>query len=797
MLMEFLLNRSTAGFNNGMHVDKPQKFPSKTQDLLKIERCSRSGVFGLSDKGFSALYSFSDINYKGESDESNAVTLLHLAKVYNALSPDDFKVIIENKPQSASELQKGYLFQPSAIAEGLPDEDIQLAEEYDRLILQRSETGRRGLKQEHYLLVRTRRNGMEAAEAHFVEVDNQLRRDFSLIGSQLKQLTAEQRVDMLHDFFRPGENWHFHYDAARKEKRNFLNDIAPTAIKPGEKELYIDGKFYRFLYVKKWPVSGIEDRFIGELTGLPYRMIVTIDCAPIRTEDTNKRLESMYMAIEQSIYKEKQNAAKNGVVAGDNYYKQTQSDKIRSTMDSMAETGEKMFFTGLTVGLVADSMDELNEMTETVISTASGYEIGLEISALTQIEAMLTALPIGFRQTGRMRTLLSQRVAALMPFYSLNADDFKGLYYGQNTVSKRGIFLDRHLYGHGFTFGSTGSGKSFINKFVDQQMALREPDTLFYFIDPQREKNEFVQRNRGTYVEFGVTSKLRMNPLEASADDLSSYDRRLEFVARKINFVTALVQMTMVDQPVDIIYRNLINRCVTALYESWTDFSRQPQLEDLYKVILSQPEEEAKGLALVMESLIAGPLSIFNCQSSVDMTGRVMGFGFRELSDDLMGASLLIVMEYLSHQLMVNHEAGKFTYVSVEEFRYIANYPIAAKYFENWFSMVRKFSGMIMCATQNIASVVKNKTMETMVNNAPFTMLLRQQQADIDLFSQVTGVEVEKLQPLLTAPTGTGLIRMGKSILPFENIVETDSVFYKMYNTDDNAKKKALEERKM
>lgn len=784
-----------SNFNAYMHAEKGVPFPASCQKMLQIQAITREGIMALPNRRFSALWKFSDINYRGQSDDHNAGVILQLGNIYDAI-PDDFKIIIHNRNQSDEELEKGYLF---GTKYALPMQK-KVAQAFDQLILDRIQEGRKGLKQDKYILATTTRSNVEAASAHFVELDTQLSSKFASLGSSLARMDCAERVKLLHDYFHPeNPEYRFDFDAAKKERRDALNDIVPSGIRPGDNELQIDGRFYRFLYVRKWPESGVDDRFIAELTNLPYPMFVTLDFAPIPPEATNSRLERMYMQIEQSIYNEKSRAARNGVVASDNFYKQKESDEIRSTMASISQRGESMLFSGMTVGISADSIEELKTITESCQSTAQSYGFILDIAWLRQIESMVTALPIGLRQTRNMRTLLSQNAAALMPFATRDVADRKGLYYGQNSSSKQPIFHNRHQgnNAHGFTFGETGSGKSMENKFADQQEVLRDgEDTVFYFIDPQREKQEFVEMNGGAYVTFAITSNNRMNPLEYSPEDVAGYEQQTKFLARKINFLIALVQMNM-DISMSGIYKNIITRCTTQMYESWfcTLHPKQPQLEDFYMLLKKQEEPEAREIAMALESMIYGPLAIFNCQTTVDMNNHIIGFGFNELSDDLMGASLLTIMEFMSHQLYVNHNAGHTTYISVEEFRYVTKYKVALEYFQDWYSMVRKFSGMIMATTQNIASVAQDEIMKTMINNASFLVLMAQKRSDIELLSEITGIDLEKLSPLLTASAGTGLIKVGSDLIPFDNRIPEDNLLYQLWNTDDNAKKKARLER--
>ena len=64
-----------------------------------------------------------------------------------------------------------------------------------------------------------------------------------------------------------------------------------------------------------------------------------------------------------------------------------------------------------------------------------------------------------------------------------------------------------------------------------------------------------------------------------------------------------------------------IDRCVRKLY---IDIARSkdkyiPVMSDFYDILMAQPEDEAKDIALSLELFINGSLNIFNHQTNVDV----------------------------------------------------------------------------------------------------------------------------------------------------------------------------------
>ncbi len=60
-----------------------------------------------------------------------------------------------------------------------------------------------------------------------------------------------------------------------------------------------------------------------------------------------------------------------------------------------------------------------------------------------------------------------------------------------------------------------------------------------------------------------------------------------------------------------------------------------PTLKDMYRQLMLQPEEEARGLALSSELFINGSLNTFAQPTNVNKKNRIMDYDIRELGNSL------------------------------------------------------------------------------------------------------------------------------------------------------------------
>ena len=62
---------------------------------------------------------------------------------------------------------------------------------------------------------------------------------------------------------------------------------------------------------------------------------------------------------------------------------------------------------------------------------------------------------------------------------------------------------------------------------------------------------------------------------------------------------------------------------------------KQKTLHDYYDILVSQPEMEAKELALSLELFIGGSLNIFAHETNVDIDNRFLVYGIRDMGKEL------------------------------------------------------------------------------------------------------------------------------------------------------------------
>lgn len=451
------------------------------------------------------------------------------------------------------------------------------------------------------------------------------------------------------------------------------------------------------------------------------------------------------------------------------------------------EEEQCLFYVAVTLIIVAESKEELESVTETVETIGKRNSVTIDTHYLKQREALNTALPIGVRQVETMRTMLTQSVAVLMPFNVQELNAVGGNYYGINQISKNINVGNRKglINGNGFIFGVPGSGKSFFAKQEMGNVFLNTPDDVIV-IDPMNEYFDIADTFGGAIVNLSAYTKNYVNPLAADLAHMNERGIR-DVIADKSEFMLSLCDQ-LLGNALNQKHHSIIDRCIRELYMRAWKVKKVPVMTDFYHILKSQKEMEAQELALSLELFVEGSLNIFNHQTNVDVDNRFTVYGIQDLGSQLAPVAMLVMMEAIQQRIIDNGKRGRATWLYIDECHVLLNSDYSATYLQQLWKKVRKQGGLCTGITQNVVDLLQNYIAMTLLSNSEFVALLKQANVDSAKLAEVIGVSDAQLQYVHNSPSGTGLLKCGSVVIPFDNQISKDSDLYKLYNTNIHEK---------
>ena len=218
--------------------------PRSVQDAIPIRRLWPDGIFQFGSK-FSKTIRFSDINYAIASKEDKTSMFLGYSELLNALDAGSTtKLTINNKRLNRQDFEQKIL---------LPRQDDYLdgyRAEYNAMLMDKVTDSSNSVVQERYVTLSVHRKTIEEARTFFDRVTADVTTRLNHLDSHSEELDAVERLRVLHDFYRTGEETEFHVDLRElmRKGHSFKDAICPDSLE-FKKDYFIMGdKFGRVLF---------------------------------------------------------------------------------------------------------------------------------------------------------------------------------------------------------------------------------------------------------------------------------------------------------------------------------------------------------------------------------------------------------------------------------------------------------------------------------------------------------------------------------------------------------------------
>ncbi|MGC6599834.1 VirB4-like conjugal transfer ATPase, CD1110 family, partial [Escherichia coli] len=133
-----------------------------------------------------------------------------------------------------------------------------------------------------------------------------------------------------------------------------------------------------------------------------------------------------------------------------------------------------------------------------------------------------------------------------------------------------------------------------------------------------------------------------------------------------------------------------------------------PTLKDFSNILKEQPEDEARQLAVELELYTVGSLSVFSHQTNVDTSKRFIVFDVKDLGKQLRSMGMLIILDQIWNRITSNRNAGRRTWVYIDEIQLLFSNEYAENYFFELWSRARKWGAIPTGITQNVSTLLSS-----------------------------------------------------------------------------------------
>lgn len=784
------------------HKMLPKVFTPKTsQEVISYmfkEFDEKTNIFKINEEEYSICIEYSDVSFaKANDEEAENIFFKWLEYLHSFREDTHIEVINAGTPIKTEKYKEKFIFDTDNIEDS---NQKQIADELNTIITNSLGSKEETLQTKRYIVLSLKAKSFLEANALFLNMFIKTEQKFKELKSKVSMVSIKERLKFLYNFFNVESLETRGIDNivtyAKDNNLSIFDVIAPKKISMRESDFIEidDKKFLRVLYVSKLPKS-LTPRFYNRLTTLEeINLITTLNINPTNSAKMIKQVDKSLSAMETERLEKIKRAGKSNLD-----YEWVKDKKLETKISNaeqlqydLQKNNQKIFQNNFLVCISANSFEELEDQTVKVQEAAAEMLVEIKPLLWQQLEGLQNILPLGHNSLQFQRTLTSEATAVNVPFNSKDFNHEKSLFYGVNLVSKNAIFCDRKqlINGNGCVLATSGAGKSFNVKTLIEQILIRYPLDEICIIEPQDEYSSLLEVFGGQKIFISTTSDTHINPFDLSLNYGCSDTRKSEPVKSKVEYIIAFLESIVGANALTGGQKTIIDRCTKIIFEDYeksnfSDESLLPTLPDFYNMLLRQPEEEAKDLALILERYVKGSMDLFSKKTNIDIQNRLVSFDISKLSASLQTTGYLVVLDHIQNRLAKNKELGKYTWIFIDEFHILLANPYSAQYVANFYKTGRKLNALNTVISQQISHLLRSESGKDILSNSEFALILKQKPLDLPSICNIFNIsEEEAMYVQGDAPTGQGLVVFGSDVIPFTNKVPKDYLIYKVNNTD-------------
>ncbi len=779
---------SKIGFTKKMKITNENRRNKGSKDTIKsipYKSFNKNNITILGKNLYSKTFEFTDINYHTVKSEDQVQYFLDYGNILNSFdSTTKVQVTIINEDMDIDTFRK-------KVASNLKGDALdEYRSEYNEMIDRKLSEGSNNLSQSKYWVITIEAHNIDAARNKFNRMQGELETHFKKLGSILKEVSNDEKLDMLKNIYRGNEV------EVYPKNINFKNGkekilIAPSYMEFKHNHFIVDDKYARTLFLRDMP-SYLSDDLVTELTELDFKTILSINMECVEPSKAQTIVRRQITVMESNQFEKEKKAIQKLIPYIPNHKLQESLEEAKELLDDLVKKNQKMFLVNMVITVFGDTLEELDLNTESLKTVARKKVCNLATLIYQQEVGFTSSLPLGNCLLNERRTLTTESTSILMPFNIKEVASQNGNYYGLHSVNSKLVVLNRKMLknANGWIFGDSGSGKSFTAKREIANTIMNNDDDVI-IIDPSREYTYLAKAFGGEVIDISAQSKNYINPMDMD----ENYSDNDDPIVLKSDFILSLCEVIIGgNYGLTPRQKTIIDRCVRKVYREFVqdyDKDKMPTLLDFYNELLKQKEEEAEDIAIALELYVKGSLDVFAHKTNIDSKNRILCFDTSGLGKSLKTLGLLIMLDAVWNRVIDNFKKGKATWIYIDEVHLFFKNEYAINFLQELYKIIRKWGGIPTGITQDIDDLLKNEQAITMLNNSQFIVMLGQSNLNAKRISEVFSLSDSQSSHLVNAEKGSGLIFYGGAVIPFKDKFPNDLKLYDIFDTTPESTKTA------
>src|SRR6202048_195502 len=394
----------------------------------------------------------------------------------------------------------------------------------------------------------------------------------------------------------------------------------------------INGRYYASFVVNRYPGEEVEPGWLLPLLSFKGELYAGIHIVPLETDRILTLLHHRVRDLRANDIASLESGAVDRTAMG------TLPDAL-TVHQALARNEEKAFAVSFYLTIGAENPVELHSQAEALRASCRRMMLQTVQPYFEMRQALLSSWPLGTDLLGREHILHTSALTTMFPWLQEDLADADCHYWGYNKETGGLCVFDpfdaeRFSNANIAVLAHSGAGKSYAAASVVLSGHTRGIGAIV--IDPEAEYGGMIRSLGGTYLHLAAGSGHAINALDPLLFAVES-DEPTDQLSDVLDLIGLMCGKL---DEVERAHVEAITRSVIANAE------RTPVLGDIWRELArAQPGSR---VSTILRRWVTGDLGrLFSAPTNVDLGADIVGFNLRDLSEELIPPSCLLLANWL------------------------------------------------------------------------------------------------------------------------------------------------------
>jgi Helicase HerA, central domain len=483
----------------------------------------------------------------------------------------------------------------------------------------------------------------------------------------------------------------------------------------------IGGRYYTSFVVNRYPGEELEPGWLLPLLSFKGELHAGIHILPLETDRMLTLLHHRIRDLRANDLANLESGTVDQTAIG------TLPDAL-TVHQALARNEEKAFAVSFYLTIGAENPVALATQADALRASCRRMMLQTVQPFFEMRQALLSSWPLGTDLLGREHILHTSALTTMLPWLQEDLADAEGHYWGYNKETGGLCVFDpfdaeRFSNANIAVLAHSGAGKSYAAASVVLSGHTRGIGAIV--IDPEAEYGGMIRSLGGTYLHLAAGSGHAINALDPLLFALES------------------------DEPTD----------------------QLSDVLDLIGLMCGRLDEAQPGsrVSTILQRWVTGDLGrLFSAPTNVDLGADIVGFNLRDLSEELIPPSCLLLANWLWTALRRDRRPR---HLLIDEVGLLLEHEPIRRFLIRLARRIRKYGGSLILVSQNPGDFFETKDGAVLATNPSILLLGSQKHSEAMKLQKAFNLAESQVNYLETAERGDFLLVAGPNRVPVHVMV--------------------------